>query len=404
MKNKNQNKAEVVSHFNLLATRRAFYRADSERGLPRAVVLSSRCFQRLYSLMAGVTALVGTHALAAGPDYNAPWQDSSKKAPAPKKQNSTSPANPTAASPTHSTSAADSMLDKRIALRKPAKNEVSASADYFFGSGTVSVPFGYSLATVRGNNPNLSFPTVAIPAKRDSVYFGATISYSHGQAWYLDFSYLNGANTVPPKEFSIPNTKNNLNAAFGITEDWYQAFLRYTFPKLRGTKLSAYLRAGFSYVQADLTSTETPPANSINYQPLGYSQKDRTTDLLGSIGLGASYLVYNHRLRVSLQVEGEGFYGTRSQDIQEEMTGILIGAHPTAAHIENTFYGGSARGTVHAEYRFGSSGFFKIFADGGLQIKVTEINYPGIGSAAGSGTLNELLWGPYVKFGMRYSF
>jgi hypothetical protein len=54
--------------------------------------------------------------------------------------------------------------------------------------------------------------------------------------------------------------------------------------------------------------------------------------------------------------------------------------------------------TVRFEYRLGRSGLFKVFADGGAQAKYTQIQYSGLG------TFDELLWGPYVKLGVRYDF
>jgi hypothetical protein len=40
-----------------------------------------------------------------------------------------------------------------------------------------------------------------------------------------------------------------------------------------------------------------------------------------------------------------------------------------------------------------------VFADGGVQGTYTFVNYP-----SGLGTFDELLWGPYVKVGVLFSF
>ena len=387
--------------------------SESATMLPHSCLMSGRTFKRystvLCSLLAGLAALVRLQATAAEPDYNAPWTETPKKDAAPKKTEkaaptksgvSKTPAGTTTTSvneaPATESQAALPMLDTKTVLRppKPAKHEVSASGDFFFGNGTVSVPFGYSLKQSLGASASANVTPVAASANRTSEYIGGTISYSYGQAWYLDFSLLHGQLTAN-SDVAIPNAFLNgvanakLSAKFDITDDWYQAYVRYTFPKLRGKPVSAYLRAGFSYVQAQLT------ANGDNF---AYSQNDDTTDFLGSIGAGLAYNIYTgRRLRLYLQVEAEGFGGTRSQQSTEKLP-LNIGQTPTAATIDNTLYGGIGRGTIRLEYRLGRSGLFKIFADGGIQGKFTQLSYPDIGSTS------EYFWGPYIKVGARYAF
>jgi hypothetical protein len=101
---------------------------------------------------------------------------------------------------------------------------------------------------------------------------------------------------------------------------------------------------------------------------------------------------------MSLQFEGEGFYGSRSQESLETLPGIDPNFPYTTAKIDNTLYGGIGRATVRLEYRLGRSGLFKVFGDAGVQATYTQIEYSGLG------TFNELLWGPYVKLGVRYDF
>ena len=138
----------------------------------------------------------------------------------------------------------------------------------------------------------------------------------------------------------------------------------------------------------------------LNIIPAGqlYRQTDTTDDILGNLGFGVAYSLYRtSRLKTSLQFEGEGFYGRRSQD-SLEVVPIAPGFQYKHAKIDNDLYGGIGRMTARFEYSLGRSGLFKLFADGGVQGKFTLINYSGLGS------FDELLWGPYAKVGFRYSF
>ncbi len=145
---------------------------------------------------------------------------------------------------------------------------------------------------------------------------------------------------------------------------------------------------------AELTDTTVIPALGL------YHQKDKTEDLLGNIGFGiAYYLVPSRHTRIYFQIEGEGFYGRRSQKSLEFVEfAAEEGTTFVTANIDNDLYGGVGRGTVRFEYRFGSSQALRAFVDGGLQAKFTMIDYPGLGN------FNELLWGPYIKAGIRYQF
>jgi len=264
---------------------------------------------------------------------------------------------------------------------KPKKNEVSVSGDFMLGEGTVTLPLLYSLHAKSGSFT----PTVAKPT-RSSDYFGATLSYSYGQAWYFDLSYSQG-NSSGSQSMTFPGHLGSANSSFSIDDDWYQAYVRYTFPGLRGKRLSAYLRAGVTYIQSTLDDTSILP-------PGVYTQNDKATDIRGNLGAGLGYNIYSsRRFRFGLDAEGEGFFGKRSQDSLE----TLNGAGPTVS-INNTLYGGIGRAVAHFEYRFGRTGLLRCFLDGGAEVDYTMISYPS------AGTPNELLWGPYVKFGLRYSF
>ena len=276
----------------------------------------------------------------------------------------------------------------------PTKNEVSVSGDYLYGRGTITFPQLFSLQ--KSGLALSSAPNVGV-ADRKSDYLGGTLSYSFGQAWFLDLSYAHGrSRATGPIRFPVDLGFFDLPTVFTINDDWYQAYARYTFPGLRFTRFSAYLRAGVSFVQADLHAINTYPQPSAGL----YEQTDRTEDILGNVGFGVVYSLYtSQRIKLGLQLEGEGSYGHRSQDSRENAQGY--GPYPIVnAEIDNDLYGGIGRSTVRFEYALGRSGRFKLSADGGMEVRYTIIDY----SDSGLGTHDELLWGPYAKIGLRYSF
>jgi hypothetical protein len=294
------------------------------------------------------------------------------------------------ASGTQSSQGAPDLLE--LPPVRPTRNEISVSADYLFGQGTVTFPQLFSLQNsgfALGSSPGVGI------ADRKSDYLGATISYSFGQAWFLDLSYARGSSSATgPIRFQniIGDPPMDLNTTFTIDDDWYQAYVRYTFPALRFTRFSAYLRAGVSFVQADL--------HAINTLGGSYEQTDRTEDILGNVGFGLVYFVHRgNRAKLGLQLEGEGFYGHRSQDSREDLHNF--DPYPIVnARIDNNLYGGLGRSTVRFEYALGRRGVFNLIADAGMEVKYTQIQY----SDYGIGTRDELLWGPYAKIGLKYSF
>jgi len=330
------------------------------------------------------------------PSLNAPWTAGTarkSKAPpaAPAPEAAPKPAPPATQEqiqpPPPETGVQASTPDTAASLQpRIRKHELSASGDFFLGQGNVTMPFGFSLSGTSGGANIIK--SVAKP-DRTSDYFGGTLSYSYGQAWFLDLAYAHG--TSSGNADVLLGSPPTLTSAFTINDDWYQAYIRYTFPGLRGKRFSAYLRAGFSYVQATLSDTTTIPNLGL------YHQDDKTDDLLGNLGFGVGYSLYASRhVRLGLQGEGEGFFGQRSQKSTEGLASSTL-QFPTA-DISNDLYGGIVRLTLRFEYRLGSSGAFKLFADGGFQGKFTVINYSGLGS------FDEMLYGPYVKAGVRYSF
>jgi tetratricopeptide (TPR) repeat protein len=325
-----------------------------------------------------------TAPLAASASTAAPATAASATTPAP------SPG-PTVETPAPALAPADGSAapSKPIAPAKATKNEISVSGDFFLGQGTVTLPVGFSLEKPLAAEGAEFKKSVASP-DRSSTYYGGTISYSFNQSVYLDLSYARGSSSG---NFSFDTGDNkNLNATFTIDDTWYQAYLRYVLPGLRGTRASAYLRGGFSYVTADLTAGSVIPAFGI------YKQTDKTTDILGNIGFGWRYALRPMQpYRIYLQLEGEGFFGTRSQNSLESLPEVE-GFVPQAAKFSNTLYGGIGRATLRVEQGFGKTGLFRVYLDGGFQAKYTLIQYSGVSAP------NELLWGPYVKLGLRYSF
>ncbi|HTR42293.1 MAG TPA: autotransporter outer membrane beta-barrel domain-containing protein [Pseudomonadales bacterium] len=271
---------------------------------------------------------------------------------------------------------------------KSTKNEISASADVMFGQGQVSLPLGYSLNKAEGSVATSQQGAFTVP--RSSVYFGGTLSYSYGQAWFVDLSIAHGNSSgsqVIPTGFL-----GDINSTFSIDDTLYQLDLKYTFPQLRGKRFSAYLSAGVGYVTATLN--DNSPGN--------YTQTDNTQDYLGNVGVGLSYSLYTtHKWRVDLQGEIEGFGGVRHQQSLETLPGQEeSGITPVTADIDNTLYGGIGRATIHGEYRMGKTGLFKVFGDVGIEGRYDIVNY----SDSSTSSPNEYLWGPYLKLGLRYDF
>ena len=276
------------------------------------------------------------------------------------------------------------------------KNDLSASADFMYGTGTITVPIGFGLKA--HELPGATFPVNAISANRSTVYYGGTVSYSYGRSWYLDFSGEKGTSTGSTS-ITIPGVggSSSFPASFDVNDTWYQIYLRYNFQNfLAGTRFRAYLRGGVSLVSATLTTANNELAAS--HTPPGqlYTEHDDTFDILGNAGFGLSYSLYSTvRLKMGLQLEGEGFAGDRSQDIDED---YVPSSTPGNTTIDDTVYGVIGRLTLHADYRLGQSGRWKLTGDVGVMTKNSWVSYPDFG------TKPETLYGPYVKAGASYVF
>lgn len=276
---------------------------------------------------------------------------------------------------------------KDLPLPKTYKNEIGATADFMLGEGTVTLPIGYALQKAL---PGGGLKPAVISGNRSSVYYGGTISYSYGRSWYLDLSYEKGTSSGS-QSIAINNTIPGVTTAnFQYNDDYYQLYIRYNFQNLlQGTRFKAYLRGGVSLVEADL---------KINDVGNLYNQKDTTSDILGNLGFGLTYSLYARpRFKVGLQIEGEGFYGVRSQQSTETLP-LDTGLAAARASLDNDLYGGVGRATVHADWRLGQAGRWRLTADVGVQYKYTIITY------SGAGAPDETLWGPYAKAGVSYVF
>jgi hypothetical protein len=327
---------------------------------------------------------------------SAPLYPADSSAAAPEQVSSVRVASAPAA-PVPSVSATDADATATLALpglpiQQPTvyKNEISASADFMYGIGTITVPIGYALRASA-----IGFPVAAVSANRSTVYYGGTVSYSYGRSWYLDFSGEDGRSTGGTS-ISIPGLAGPpVPANFDVNDTWYQIYLRYNFQNfLAGTRFRAYLRGGVSLVKATLDTVNNSFAA---YNQGGfYSEHDDTFDVLGNFGFGLTYSLYSTvRLKVGLQLEGEGFGGDRSQDITET---FVPNNHSGNTTIDDTVYGAIGRLTLHADYRLGQSGRWKLTGDAGMMTKNSWLSYPDFG------TKEETLYGPYVKAGASFVF
>ncbi len=270
-------------------------------------------------------------------------------------------------------------------------HQIAASGDFLYGQGYVTMPFNFSLNLAPGLG---QFTPAVDDSPRKSSYIGTTLSYSYNQKWFWDFSYRKGSSSGDTEVPLLPGF--TLPSQFTISDNWYQLAVRYEM--MRGKRLRPYLKIGVSYVMSDLkvNSNEQGEENGLDL----YQQKDQTKDILGNLGFGAVYWLKTGKFKVGVQFEGEGFFGSRSQESLESLPGIMGPDYGwVTANISNTIYGGVARGTMRFDYSLIKSELFRVYADVGAQANFTQVRYSSVG-----GAYNELLWGPFVKLGFKYSF
>jgi hypothetical protein len=297
------------------------------------------------------------------------------------------------------------------ALRKVLKethNEISIPATFSDENGNIILPFGNSLKeTPNGIKLKLS-PTSGSPNGQED-FFGVTLSHSFNQEWYTDFAYSHGSmsgdfTTLLPSSLAGFQQFFNLKGNFDLSDDWYQLYVRYFIPQTRGHRVLVYLRAGASYI--DTTLNINGAQSGSRSFPSSYILKDDFQDLRGNLGYGVAmpitFIDLGSHFRFLLLQEGEGFYGERFQSISENLTFgggyARLDMNGPKVPVDNSLYGGLGRLTFRSQYNFGQGGLFSLFCDAGIEVRYTRIEYSNLG------TFGELLWGPYIRVGARYSF
>jgi len=234
---------------------------------------------------------------------------------------------------------------------------------------------------------------VAQPS-RSANYWGTTLAFSYKSHWFFDLAYRQGSssgNEHVPLGRNPDGSTFTVPSEFSIKDQWYQAFVRYEFRP--GEVLQPYVKAGFSYVTADLNDTAVHPAGGL------YEQTTKTQDYLGNVGLGVLWrIIPTGRFQVGLQLEVEGLYGARQQDNLEKLPEVGRFDQWQTVKIDNTLYGAVGRGTVKLDYFLDRRALWWLFANIGVQANYTLVDYPDLGQ------YDELLWGPYVKLGLLYKF
>jgi hypothetical protein len=284
------------------------------------------------------------------------------------------------------------------------RHRVAASADYLFGFGHVALPTGWSLLTTE---PGAQGIEGFEKSDRESDYFGATISYAWDNRVFVEASYIKGRTSgTESLEWLVP--ESGAESSYRLDDEWYQIHLRFLLSRPEA-RLSSFVRLAVSYVEAD-TST-------FNLGVLGFGDGDlylRSTssrDVLGGVGFGLAYELFaTHRVSVRAQLEGEGFYGKRDQSLRERAFDLQgFGVKLPEADL----YGGQARLTVRVDLLpIRRLDALRTYIDFGMQSRYMEIRYPSDTipeisesiSRFESQTEDELLWGPYVKVGLNYSF
>jgi len=300
--------------------------------------------------------------------------------------------------PASTTSSAPGLdLDFEINPDTTKKHRIDVSADYLAGFGEMSLPFNFAFQQL-GEIAEVRLE------KRDSTYFGGTISYAFNDAWQADFTLLRGESkaTAPQTLFNLPDPTA---VEYKLADTWYQAYVRYSFPQLneKNEDLAAYLRVGGTFVDADLSADGT-------FAGAGYyKQVTPFKDFQGNLGFGLRYsLITGTKVRLSAVVEAEGFGGVRSQTVSEDFLiapgGLTSVGGPFTTEIDNLIYGGLGRGVMRFERVVGASARFRIFVDGGVQARYTSVDYGDSSGLVKSQSFGETLWGPYAKLGVKYSF
>lgn len=291
--------------------------------------------------------------------------------------------------------------------------EVGLSGDFLYGNGYVQLPIGEALyKTPFQPNYGVGSGKFTTADRRSALYYGGTLSGSIGKTWYVDVSYSRGStegslNDLPALD-PYGQVRNFLQSNYKISDEFYQFYGKYAFPQFSGTRFGAYLRIGATY------SESTATANYLETLLGARGQYDSVaTDYLGNIGVGGEYFAYRgETFKITTVLEGEAFGGLRTSTIKESL--IYDSMYSGAIDVDSFVYGGLGRGVLRFAKTLGQEGRWRFNVDVGFQGKylINEFdslaNDLGIKEIYGDRKKNvhgtELLWGPYGRVGLSYSF
>ena len=291
---------------------------------------------------------------------------------------------------------------------KVLDREIGVSGDFLYGNGYVQLPIGEALdkTAIGGNVGSGKFTTAD---RKSALYYGGTLSGSVGKTWYVDVSYSRGTtegslNDLPALD---PSGANKLESSYKISDEFYQLYGKYAFPQFSGTRFAAYLRLGATYSESTANVDYIDPV-------IGFRGQYRSiaNDYLGNIGLGGEYFAYRgETFKITTVLEGEAFGGLRSSSITESLQADL--RYDGSTDVDSFVYGGLGRGVLRFAKNLGREGRWKLNVDVGFQGRYLINEFESIANGLGDkdygdrkpnvhGT--ELLWGPYGRVGLSYSF
>ncbi len=285
---------------------------------------------------------------------------------------------------------------------RPKLRNVTVYGDFLQGFGHLTLPVGFSLDGAAIGR------TVASP-DRESTYYGGSVSWQAFEGIGFDVAFSQGTSSA---NFTFKPEENGrwpqaaINSSFTLDDTWLQAYMRYRLPYIFGPRIGVYLRGGVTYMDAEYEGISDP--SQAFYRNLGSIR-----DITGNLGFGLDYSFRPIKgIRPAIVFEGEGFGGIRAREFSEET--LAISGENT---MDNMVYGGLARLLIRAEYRFGKDERWRALLEGGIQGRMmfesygtpdrTLVDEQGAAipdSAFQSGVESDLLWGPYVRAGLRFSF
>jgi len=287
---------------------------------------------------------------------------------------------------------------------RPRLRNVTVYGDYLQGLGHITLPVGFALDGAAIGR------TVASP-DRSSTYYGGSVSWQAFEGIGFDIAYTQGTSSgnftfQPEKYFPGRWPQAAITSTFTLDDTWLQAYMRYKLPPIFGRRIGVYLRGGVTYMDASYEGISQP--SQAFYRNIGTIR-----DITGNVGFGVDYGFRPIKgIRPAIVFEGEGFAGIRSREFNEET--LAISGKNT---MDNMVYGGLVRLLARAEYRFGKGERWRALLEGGVQARMMFESYgapdrtlsdeagnPIASGSFESGMKSDLLWGPYVRAGLRYSF